>query len=236
MPMMSCAICKKDFHVPAYRSTTARFCSTACMAIEYRTRPAFYTPPTRRVICTCETCGTNFEVIASRLTHGRGRHCSPKCQYISNAQGRPGTRRQTYSCLACGKVCVVRASTLHAQKGAGKYCSRRCRDQHRVGVNHPMFIHGSSSNFRGPNWQAQKRKAKHRDSWICQECGIGHIDSLARNGQGLQVHHIQPFRLFASYIEANDLSNLRTLCPMCHRIAEAVFQAAERTRLPKNPM
>ena len=42
------------------------------------------------------------------------------------------------------------------------------------------------------------------------------------------MHHIQPFRTFGylagvndSYLRANDLSNLVTLCPACHRQAES---------------
>jgi DEAD/DEAH box helicase domain-containing protein len=38
------------------------------------------------------------------------------------------------------------------------------------------------------------------------------------------VHHKIPFRTFASYQQANQLSNLVTLCPSCHRRAELVVR------------
>jgi DEAD/DEAH box helicase domain-containing protein len=38
------------------------------------------------------------------------------------------------------------------------------------------------------------------------------------------VHHKLPFRQFSGYRQANQLSNLITLCPACHRRAEAAVQ------------
>lgn len=72
-------------------------------------------------------------------------------------------------------------------------------------------------NDYGPNWLTQRDAVKHRDGYACQVCGAG--DSPQRP---LEVHHKQPFRSFTSYQQANQLENLITLCPNCHRRAEAV--------------
>jgi len=40
----------------------------------------------------------------------------------------------------------------------------------------------------------------------------------------LHVHHIKPFRSFASIETANQLQNLITLCPACHRQAETAVR------------
>jgi len=75
-------------------------------------------------------------------------------------------------------------------------------------------------NNYGPNWQAQRQKALSRDGYRCQICGA--------EQDGLHVHHKRPFRQFnytphenENYKEANQVENLVTLCPSCHRRAEA---------------
>lgn len=72
-------------------------------------------------------------------------------------------------------------------------------------------------NDYGPNWPSQRQKALSRDNHRCQLCG---------DTSKLHVHHLTPFRQFASYQEANVLENLLTLCPVCHRRAEE----SQRTR------
>lgn len=83
-------------------------------------------------------------------------------------------------------------------------------------------------NDYGPNWTQQRRLALERDNQQCRNCGAS-----ARPGQGLHVHHVRPFREFVwdwppdlprdetFYARANHVHNLVTLCPSCHRRAEA---------------
>ena len=90
-------------------------------------------------------------------------------------------------------------------------------------------------NAYGPNWQQQRRLALARDNHRCRTCGAG--PDLAASGKvtrsiTLHVHHIRPFREYGyvpghneNYLLANDLENLVTLCPGCHRQAEAGQQA-----------
>ncbi|MCP4360097.1 MAG: DEAD/DEAH box helicase [Chloroflexi bacterium] len=74
-------------------------------------------------------------------------------------------------------------------------------------------------NDYGPNWQQVRRVVLERDNDRCRMCGA--------DGK-LHVHHIRPFREFGYipdqneyYREANQPDNLITLCPSCHRQAEA---------------
>jgi len=78
-------------------------------------------------------------------------------------------------------------------------------------------------NNYGPNWQKQRQRTLVRDGNRCRTCG-----AEARPGTGLHVHHIRPFREYGyvpgendAYQLANDVDNLVTLCPSCHRQAEA---------------
>ena len=77
-------------------------------------------------------------------------------------------------------------------------------------------------NEYGPNWNMQRRMVLERDNNRCRTCG-----AEARPGNGLHVHHIRPFREYAyvpgkneAYQQANDIENLVTLCPSCHRRAD----------------
>jgi DEAD/DEAH box helicase domain-containing protein len=76
-------------------------------------------------------------------------------------------------------------------------------------------------NDYGPNWQQQRVKVLQRDDYCCRTCG-------AAGSTHLHVHHIRPFREYGyisgeneNYRAANKLDNLITLCPSCHRRAEA---------------
>jgi DEAD/DEAH box helicase domain-containing protein len=76
---------------------------------------------------------------------------------------------------------------------------------------------------RGPNWEQQRQRARARDGFRCRHCG-----APERPQRTHDVHHIQPFRTFGyvrgkndSYLEANRLENLVTLCTSCHRRVEA---------------
>ncbi len=76
-------------------------------------------------------------------------------------------------------------------------------------------------NDYGPNWQKQRQKVLERDDFRCRTCG-------ASGDVKLHVHHIRPFREYGyipgkneNYKLANQVSNLVSLCPSCHRNAEA---------------
>jgi DEAD/DEAH box helicase domain-containing protein len=73
-------------------------------------------------------------------------------------------------------------------------------------------------NAYGPNWPAQRNRARARDAYRCQICGT------TEENREHDVHHKVPFRRFAGYQQANVLSNLITLCRPCHRRAESAVR------------
>ncbi|MCL5996093.1 MAG: DEAD/DEAH box helicase [Chloroflexi bacterium] len=83
-------------------------------------------------------------------------------------------------------------------------------------------------NDYGPNWQRQRDAARARDHYLCTVCGAPEPPDRQHD-----VHHKKPFRDFGyirgendRYLQANELSNLVTVCPNCHRAVET----AEATR------
>jgi DEAD/DEAH box helicase domain-containing protein len=73
-------------------------------------------------------------------------------------------------------------------------------------------------NDYGPAWPGLRSQVRARDGYRCQMCG-----ALER-GRAHDVHHKIPFRAFASAEQANQLANLVTLCPACHRRAETAVR------------
>ena len=87
----------------------------------------------------------------------------------------------------------------------------------------------SDPNEYGANWPAQRDAARARDGYCCQGCGM-----VEMPGRQHDVHHRIPFRAFladptlrgglaqeCAWQAANVLENLISLCPACHRQAEA---------------
>jgi len=209
-----CLVCGQSFKVKPSHFDKRKTCSKQCF-YKSREKPKHERP--------CAHCGKLMSQYPSRAGHNRGVVCSKKCQYERNKKILKAATLVECTCLCCQKAFTISPSIPVSKKGAGKYCSRKCRDVHRVGANHPMYINGRGQEHRGPNWQAQKRAARVRDNFTCQHCG-------ATNDTVLHVHHIIPYRLFSNYFEANKLDNLVTLCPSCHRIADAKIQSQEASK------
>jgi DEAD/DEAH box helicase domain-containing protein len=72
----------------------------------------------------------------------------------------------------------------------------------------------NDQNNYGPEWPQIREAVLMRDQYRCRNCGA------YEKGRSHHIHHMVPFKAFTSIQEANQLTNLITLCPTCHRIAE----------------
>lgn len=162
----------------------------------------------------CEICKQSFKVKSYRKN--KARFCSAACYGIHQRSSRLGVgrKRVIVKCVTCGKEIEKQPSAVNDSN----FCNRKCFGIWRAstvwtGENSPVWI-GGYSEYRGPNWKRQKGIALFRDDFTCRQCGDSGI---------LHVHHIKPYQLFDHYKEANDISNLITLCPACHSAAECLF-------------
>lgn len=89
-----------------------------------------------------------------------------------------------------------------------------CLSQETVQNLRQQGLWKNDPNHYGPNWTIQRDRARSRDAYCCQVCGV------EESGKAHHVHHKTPFRLFNSFLEANQLDNLITLCPTCHQRVE----------------
>lgn len=157
----------------------------------------------------CARCGVEFHRAPSRAAHGRAKYCGRQCQYTALKEApKMGEARK---CLSCGREFVLPPSKIAKAKGAGKYCSRACRDDHWRGDVVPNWQGGNGVYKRGSRWQAIKRAVRRRDGG-CVVC---------LTPEDLHVHHKIPFRMFDDADTANQLDNLVTLCAKHHREEDA---------------
>jgi len=99
------------------------------------------------ITVSCKVCNNSFTTTQQAIDRGRGKYCSRRCyqQHWINHIGpklKSRTRnRITRICETCGKEFTIIPSWLK-NKGAGKYCSRKCKHigQTKVaGRDHPLY-------------------------------------------------------------------------------------------------
>lgn len=230
-----CGNCGEEFEKPNWEAKSSKFCSVKCRA-EARSKL------TEKVERACGHCGISFTTTPNQITRGYGKFCSVKCArksrvtseerlckhcgksftatpstnkvYCSN-KCRFADRPQKVSvkCEHCGNDFMIHQYRL---KGGVRFCSKECQSLGAVGENSKLWL-GHRIDYRGANWNRQRKIARERDNNTCQCCG-----RKWQEGERLfAVHHIKRFREFASYLEANVLENLATVCHSCHRRLDA---------------
>ena len=121
-------------------------------------------------------------------------------------------------CTHCSKR--IEIPQWYADQGLDlHFCGRACAEKWReeTWTREGTVCLDGRPEYRGGDWDTQARKVRERDGYTCRICGRTERDV----GKQLDVHHILPFRLFRSNLEANRLENLLSVCPSCHRKLEA---------------
>jgi len=212
-----CEICGGTFttYPSRVKIEHGRTCSRQCQA-KWQSihRKGEVRIPKRKV--RCEICGKVFDVKSSRADTAR--FCSWKCKVKGHSKDMGGAQHPAWTgntriCEHCGKEFHVKPSA--EKNGDGKYCSMACynasKPERWMGESNPRW-RGGHDRYRGRNWQRQRRRARRRDAYTCQSCGVKESDY----GRQLDVHHMVPFADFADYRKANELANLMCLCRECH--------------------
>jgi len=166
----------------------------------------------------CDHCGKVHERWKSQL-NGGPYYCSNECRMVElSEKHEPNYRRYELECSLCGETVERRASEL---KHKGHiYCSRECAEEDhakRMSADGNPRWAGGHDRYYGENWKKQRNKARKRDDYTCQRCGVCESE-LDRS---LSVHHKVPLRKYDNWREANELENLITLCRSCHGVVES---------------
>lgn len=91
-------------------------------------------------------------------------------------------------------------------------------EQAIIDILKEMNLWSGDHNIYGKNWDKQRQLARERDHYTCQICGV------LEKEKAHDVHHKIAFRNFKDSLQANQLENLITLCPSCHKRAEMTIK------------
>lgn len=169
----------------------------------------------------CAGCGNDFMIHSCRVSNTKNNYCSMKCR----------RNKKIISCDWCGKA----FERIPASIENHNFCSRECMGKYQTkyysGENSKHWI-GDYNKYYGPNWRHQRNLARERDGFKCMRCGA------KENEKQHDVHHIKAFALFGveRYKEANELSNLITLCNSCHTSVEERYKKANSESIKKRKM
>jgi ribosomal protein L37E len=176
---------------------------------------------------SCAHCGITFYSTAQRLKKaGQGHQfCSVLCfkayrkghsdEFPKPPPKQPDPNKNIHcTCARCG-IQFERKSYNLARK-YGPFCSGTCygkwRSENLIGENSPNWKGGIAYERGSSFWKAQRLKARDRDAFICQDCGV------TESARAHPVHHIVSVDQFDSMEEAHALSNLKTVCSKCHAV------------------
>ena len=167
----------------------------------------------------CEVCGEEVTRYESQIKRSKTDtwFCGLECRGEYDRSGKLVT------CDECGEE-TYKAEWL-IERSDNHFCGKECHDKYQIGKNtgedHPNWKGGHNFGY-GYNWEEQRKKALNRDEYRCQRCKLSQREHENQFGKGLEVHHIEPKESFRDSTgtlnveEANALSNLVTLCRLCH--------------------
>jgi hypothetical protein len=215
--VVSCSLCGKNLLKKPSEIFNKNFCNLECKR-KYQIKNAHLINQhlKKQVKLRCENCGYVFEVPQNRAKTAK--YCSKKC--LGQANGKRGKvtykRRIVINCSNCGNQFEKKPSEIKNLNFCKVSCMATYYSETKMFAGDKSGTWaGGDINYYGPNWLCQRRKARERDNYTCQDCGIPEKEY----GKELSVHHIVPFRSFnGDWNNANKLSNLVTLCEYpCHR-------------------
>jgi len=202
----------------------SRFCCDECRAKHSGENYSGKNSPVwvNRTSIECDNCGEEFEV-RETIKEDR-RYCSRKCrsshmeeQLIGQDHPRWVENTLNFECEYCGSEYEKHESLADRTRFCSTDCMADWQSENRGGEKSPSWK-GGYGNYYGENWNTQRQKARKRDGFECQDCGVKE-SQLERE---LAVHHIRPLRKFESFEEANELNNLVSFCRSCHRKWEGI--------------
>jgi len=193
------------------RQGEGRYCSRRCKdaAQTKRTGPDAFNWRGGKVGLTCIDCGRVREHDPCTVARFKQTTRCIDCDLLyrhslgwnrgeNNAHWKGGKAERV--CQVCGKLFYVKQNVVRG--GGGFFCSVGCRSIAWRGANNPAWRGGSVPY--GPVWPDQRQRARNRDDYTCQRCGITEEEL----GCELSVHHIRRF----GDSRDNSLENLISLC------------------------
>lgn len=228
-----CAWCESDIIKPkseyAY-NTERHFCDMDCQS-EWRSEtlvgkdaPQWGGGDTTR---PCNICGGDVHRRPSYFEKYDRVTCSKECYSKLQSKLNKGEKNANYDPEAhaettCEYCDTVFEYTISNAPNGRIYCSKSCRGKDLTGPLSPNWKGGWVNGDYGANWRKQRKKALERDKYQCVMCGLDSDSAKEKTNSPLHVHHRIRKEEFRNedgsldYEKANAVSNLITLCVVCH--------------------
>jgi len=174
------------------------------------------------MLVTCDWCGKDHRRQPSIAKAREHNFCTKDCFYEWQRENAPvGEEHWDYTskiieCDNCGSEIERSPSQTHRTN----FCDMDCRGEYYSGENAPLWAGGTRQWDYGDNWEEQRGKARQRDGYKCQKCGVDESEYKEKTGQHLHVHHIRKLKKFDEPEDGNKLTNLITVCRSCHNKLE----------------
>jgi len=225
---VECHYCGKTYRETPSRIERAKrnYCSTDCYDEDKSERMAGENNPAYDGggYVECEWCGDEFWLKPSLDYKYCSHSCSAKA-YHDESEQHHNYNSQIVSCETCGSELERTEYRINRQEN--HFCNESCYGEYKqtlTGEDSPGWKGGFSPNY-GPDWEEKREKARERDDYTCQDCGV----TESELGKELDVHHIRPLRVFKEeyddpkcYELANKLDNLISYCSTCHARWEGI--------------
>jgi len=221
-----CFVCDDEFERPESQINNKErpFCSNECYGKWLKSQDKKDHPnwSGNLIVVNCDNCSSECEKYKHKVEEQENVFCSRECQITYRSEhytDRPYVRTEsiTVTCDECSTE--FKRNPSYVEASDKQFCSNNCRanwlSENWSGEDSPLWK-GGPVFYYGENWLSQRRKAIQRDNEQCQECGLTREQHYENHGSDLEVHHKTPIRTFEDTAEANELSNLITLCKPCH--------------------
>lgn len=153
----------------------------------------------------CPVCGKTFSKWPSQHKVTCGDSCYREWQRLTTSAR--GLNKITVKCATCSRE----IKRFPSQVQERNYCNRYC-----LAADNPKVAH-MNGNWKGGKWKYIKDQISMRDDHRCVICGFDY---------SIQIHHITPLHKGGD----NSASNLITLCPNHHKMADLGIINVEHLR------
>jgi len=153
----------------------------------------------------CPVCGKSFQEHKSQKRVTCSHECGLVWQKLTTSAR--GQNKVTVKCAYCGKELKLFPSQVHEVNFCNRFCLAKAYPKN--GMNNGRWSGGTTQFFR--------RQTMIRDNYKCVICGFDAV---------VDVHHITS----RANGGTNDFSNLITLCPNHHKMADLGLIDVEHLR------
>lgn len=191
----TCPNCGETYYTYSKGKATKPYCSRWCY-------------PSHRdtwLTLNCNYCGTEIKRTKDATNRNKNNFCSRECanKFKTGPTGKV-KNRSLKKCKYCGKY------KMDYKKSKRQYCSQQCAGKAKEFTSNIKLTLKSL-------FGRQSKKARERDGYKCQRCGMTNGESLKKYKRQLSVHHIIPYVFFKEdNEEQHNLDNLITVCHSCH--------------------